>query len=119
MSVQDKFNAKNDITNENGCLPQAETERMAQEAEEYRGEDEINKAEIEAKSGLENYCVTMRNRATEGQIKLKSETGDEERNKENCAYQAMGGSHQQHQPARQAARKKKTEEEKEREEGEK
>ena len=54
---------------------------MAQEAEEYRGEDEINKAKIEAKSGLENHCVTMRNRATEGQFKFKSETGDEEKTK--------------------------------------
>merc|ERR1711879_696314 len=36
------------ITNEKGRLSQAEIDRMVQEAEKYRAEDEVNKQKIEA-----------------------------------------------------------------------
>ena len=41
-------------------LWQAEIDRMVQEAEKFRGEDEQNKSKVEAKNSLENYCFTMR-----------------------------------------------------------
>ena len=39
---------------------QAEIDRMVQEAEKFRAEDETNKNKVEAKNSLENYCFTMR-----------------------------------------------------------
>merc|ERR1719158_2286967 len=52
---------------------------MVQEAEKYRAEDESNKAKIEAKNGLENYCFTMRNTLQEDKLKDKFEDGDKEK----------------------------------------
>merc|ERR1712118_356900 len=43
------------------------------------GEDEQNKAKIEAKNGLENYCFTMRNTLQEEKLKDKFEAGDKEK----------------------------------------
>merc|ERR1712157_414447 len=67
------------ITNEKGRLSQAEIDRMVQEAEKFRAEDEQNKQKIEAKNGLENYCFTMRNTLQEEKLKDKFEPGDKEK----------------------------------------
>merc|ERR1712008_626918 len=67
------------ITNEKGRLSQAEIDRMVQEAEKFRAEDESNKAKIEAKNGLENYCFTVRNTLNEEKLKEKFEDGDKEK----------------------------------------
>merc|ERR1712196_435731 len=67
------------ITNEKGRLSQSEIDRMVQEAEKYREEDEQNKQKIEAKNGLENYCFTMRNTLQEEKLKDKFEGGDKEK----------------------------------------
>merc|ERR1712050_798009 len=67
------------ITNEKGRLSQAEIDRMVQEAEKFRAEDESNKQKIEAKNGLENYCFTMRNTLSEEKLKDKFEGGDKEK----------------------------------------
>merc|ERR1712242_550707 len=42
-------------------------------------EDESNRAKIEAKNGLENYCFTMRNTLQEEKLKEKFEAGDKEK----------------------------------------
>merc|ERR1711982_102453 len=62
-----------------GRLSQSEIDRMVQEAEKYRAEDEQNKAKIEAKNGLENYCFTMRNTLSDDKLKDKFESGDKEK----------------------------------------
>merc|ERR1712076_277255 len=67
------------ITNEKGRLSQAEIDRMVQEAEKYRAEDEAAKVKIEAKNSLENYCFTMRNTLNEEKLKDKFEDGDKEK----------------------------------------
>merc|ERR1711956_192071 len=67
------------ITNEKGRLSQSEIDRMVQEAEKFRAEDESNRAKIEAKNGLENYCFTMRNTLQEEKLKEKFEDGDKEK----------------------------------------
>merc|ERR1711865_540000 len=67
------------ITNEKGRLSQAEIDRMVQEAEKYRTEDEQMKVKIEAKNGLENYCFTMRNTVSEEKLQDKFEAGDKEK----------------------------------------
>merc|ERR1719253_85463 len=82
VSAQDKSTGKsNEITirNEKGRLSQAEIDRMFQEAEKYREEDEQNKSKIEAKNGLENYCWTMRNTLQEEKIKDKFEGDDKDK----------------------------------------
>merc|ERR1712070_953872 len=58
---------------------QAEIDRMVQEAEKFRAEDEQNKSKIEAKNGLENYCFTMRNTLQEEKLKDKFEGDDKDK----------------------------------------
>merc|ERR1712226_855203 len=82
VSAQDKSTGKSNqitITNEKGRLSQAEIDRMVNEAEKYRAEDEANKSKVEAKNGLENYCFTMRNTLQEEKLKDKFEAGDQDK----------------------------------------
>merc|ERR1711963_722270 len=82
VNAQDKSTGKSNqitITNEKGRLSQAEIDRMVQEAEKHRAEDEANRQKIEAKNGLENYCFTMRNTLQEEKLKDKFEAGDKEK----------------------------------------
>merc|ERR1712122_46897 len=82
VSAMDKSSGKSNqitITNEKGRLSQAEIDRMVQEAEKFRAEDESNKLKIEAKNGLENYCFTMRNTLNEEKLRDKFEGGDKEK----------------------------------------
>merc|ERR1711908_235392 len=82
VSAQDKSTGKSNqitITNEKGRLSQSEIDRMVQEAEKYRAEDEANKGKVEAKNGLENYCFTMRNTLQEEKLKDKFEGDDQEK----------------------------------------
>merc|ERR1712019_303973 len=75
VSAQDKASGKTNqitITNEKGRLSQAEIDRMVQEAEKYKAEDE-------AKNGLENYCFQMRNTLSDDKLKDKFEAGDKEK----------------------------------------
>merc|ERR1711975_124998 len=82
VSAQDKSTGKSNqitITNEKGRLSQAEIDRMVNEAEKYRAEDEANKSKVEAKNGLENYCFTMRNTLQEEKLKDKFEGDDKDK----------------------------------------
>merc|ERR1712110_622231 len=82
VSAQDKSTGKSNkitITNEKGRLSQADIDRMVQEAEKYRAEDEANKSKVEAKNGFENYCFTMRNTLQEEKLKDKFEPGDKDK----------------------------------------
>jgi len=66
------------ITNEKGRLSQSEIDRMVEEAEKYKDEDEANKQKIEAKNGLENYCFQMRNSMEDANLKEKFEAADKQ-----------------------------------------
>jgi L1 cell adhesion molecule like protein len=82
VSASDKSTGKSNqitITNEKGRLSQEEIDRMVQEAEKYKEEDESNKAKVEAKNGLENYCYTMKNTLTEEKLKEKFEEADKKK----------------------------------------
>jgi len=82
VSASDKSTGKSNqitITNEKGRLSQAEIDRMVQEAEKFKEEDESNKAKIEAKNGLENYCYTMKNTLQEEKLKDKFEADDKKK----------------------------------------
>ena len=58
------------ITNDKGRLSKDEIERMVQEAEKYKSEDEAHKERIEAKNSLENYAFNMRNTIRDEKVPL-------------------------------------------------
>ena len=64
------------ITNEKGRLSKADIEKMVQQAEQYKAEDEAVKAKVEAKNALQNYCFTMRNTLQEEKLKDKFTESD-------------------------------------------
>merc|ERR1711915_1087899 len=47
------------ITNDKGRLSKEDIERMVQEAEKYKAEDDAQKDRIQAKNGLESYAFNM------------------------------------------------------------
>jgi len=76
LNVQacDKATGKNEkitITNEKGRLSKEDIEKMVQEAEKFKDEDNKIKARIEAKNGLENYCFQMKNTLNDDKLKDK------------------------------------------------
>merc|ERR1712094_161713 len=60
-----------------GRLSQDEIDRMVDEAERYKAEDEANRVRVEAKNSLENYCYSMKN--TMGDEKLASKLSDDDK----------------------------------------
>ncbi|KAH8346723.1 hypothetical protein KR084_008689 [Drosophila pseudotakahashii] len=65
------------ITNDKGRLSKEDIERMVNEAEKYRNEDEKQKETIAAKNGLESYCFNMK--ATLDEDNLKTKIADSDR----------------------------------------
>ncbi|KAI3524293.1 hypothetical protein L1887_02946 [Cichorium endivia] len=64
VSAEDKtagVKNKITITNDKGRLSKDEIERLVQEAERYKAEDEEVKKKVEARNALENYAYNMRN----------------------------------------------------------
>merc|ERR1719506_376459 len=49
------------IKNDKGRMSNEEIERLVQEAERYKAEDEANRGRVDAKNSLENYAYQMRN----------------------------------------------------------
>jgi len=64
------------ITNDKGRLSQEEIERMVQEAEKYKAEDDANKNRIEAKNGLENYCYSLKTSISSPEVEGKIPADD-------------------------------------------
>ena len=63
VSAEDKASGKSEkitITNDKGRLSKEEIEKMVQDAEKYKDEDEKYAKKVEAKNGLENYCYQMK-----------------------------------------------------------
>jgi heat shock protein 1/8 len=74
VSACDKATGKHEkitITNEKGRLSKDDIEKMVQEAEKFKDEDNKIKARIEAKNGLENYCFQMKNTLNDEKLKDK------------------------------------------------
>ncbi len=64
VSAEDKTTGQKNkitITNDKGRLSKDEIEKMVQDAEKYKGEDEEHKKKIDSKNTLENYAYNMRN----------------------------------------------------------
>merc|ERR1719194_224691 len=72
------------ITNDKGRLSKEEIEKMVEEAETYKAEDEANKDRIEAKNGLENYAYNLKNTMDDEKLKDKIDAGDKETITKKC-----------------------------------
>jgi len=79
VSAEDKSTGQKNkitITNDKGRLSKEEIERMVQEAEKYKAEDEEHKKKIEAKNGLENYAYNMKNTMNDENVGGKIDADD-------------------------------------------
>jgi L1 cell adhesion molecule like protein len=68
VSAMDKTSGKSGnitITNDKGRLSKADIERMVQESEDYKAEDDKQKERISAKNGLESYCFNIKSKISE------------------------------------------------------
>merc|ERR1711991_674690 len=79
VSAEDKSTGQKNkitITNDKGRLSKEDIERMVQEAEKYKAEDEEHKKKIDAKNGLENYAYNMRNSMNDENVGGKLDAED-------------------------------------------
>ena len=87
VSALDKSSGKQEkitITNDKGRLSKDEIERMVNEAEEYKAEDDKQKERISAKNGLESYCFNMKSTIEDENFKGKISDEDRSAIKEKC-----------------------------------
>jgi heat shock 70kDa protein 1/2/6/8 len=81
VSASDKSTGKSNkitITNDKGRLSKEDIERMVEEAEKYKNEDEKTRQRIEARNSLENYAYNIR--TTVRDEKTKSKISDSDKN---------------------------------------
>eukprot|EP00741_Cyanophora_paradoxa_P013860 tig00020710_g13378.t1 len=79
VSAEDKTTGnrqKITITNDKGRLSKDDIERMVNEAEKYKKQDEEARDRIEAKNSLENYAYNLRNSIREEKVAAKMEEDD-------------------------------------------
>uniref|UniRef100_A0A8C2Q049 Heat shock protein family A (Hsp70) member 8 n=1 Tax=Cyprinus carpio TaxID=7962 RepID=A0A8C2Q049_CYPCA len=82
VSAVDKSTGKENkitITNDKGRLSKEDIERMVQEAEKYKVEDDVQRDKVSAKNGLESYAFNMK--STVEDEKLKGKISDEDKQK--------------------------------------
>jgi len=80
VSACDKSTGKENkitITNDKGRLSKEDIEKMVNDAEKYKAEDESQRDKISAKNGLESYCFNMK--TTIEDEKLKDKVSAEEK----------------------------------------
>ncbi|KAE8206153.1 hypothetical protein CF327_g7593 [Tilletia walkeri] len=79
VSAADKTTGKSQkitITNDKGRLSKDDIERMVNEAEQFKAEDEAATARITAKNGLESYAYNLRNSLNEEAFASKLDADD-------------------------------------------
>lgn len=64
------------ITNDKGRLSKEDIERMVNDAEKYKAEDDKQKAVIAAKNSLESYCFNMKSTVEDEKLKDKISEAD-------------------------------------------
>merc|ERR1711957_535436 len=72
VSACDKGTGKQNkitITNDKGRLSKEEIEKMVNDAEKFKAEDEAVAAKVQAKNGFENYCFQMKNTLDDEKLK--------------------------------------------------
>ncbi len=82
VSAEDKTTGQKNkitITNDKGRLSKDEIEKMVQDAEKYKAEDEELKLKVESKNSLENYAYNMRNTIRDDKIAGKLDPSDKKK----------------------------------------
>jgi heat shock 70kDa protein 1/2/6/8 len=82
VSAEDKTTGQKNkitITNDKGRLSKEEIEKMVQEAEKYKAEDEEHQKKVNAKNTLENYAYNMRNTIRDDKIASKLPEDDKKK----------------------------------------
>ena len=79
MSAQDKSTGKHNritITNDKGRLSKEDIERMVNEAEKYKQQDDEQRKRIDAKNSLESYIFNIKNTIEDNKISSKISEAD-------------------------------------------
>merc|ERR1712168_1284358 len=66
------------ITNDKGRLSEEDIEKMVNDAEKYKAEDEAQRDKISAKNGLESYCFNMKTTVEDEKLKDKISAEEKE-----------------------------------------
>lgn len=88
VSATDKSTGKENkitITNDKGRLSKEDIERMVQEAEKYKAEDEAVKDRVAAKNGLEGYAYQMKSTVEDDKMKDKISEEDKKTITDKCS----------------------------------
>ena len=87
VSAVDKSTGKENkitITNDKGRLSKEEIERMVQDAEKYKNDDDQQRERISSKNGLESYCFNMKSTVEDDKVKDKISEEDRKSIMEAC-----------------------------------
>jgi len=87
VSAADKSTGKQNkitITNDKGRLSKEEIERMVNDAEKFKADDEKQKDRISAKNGLESYCFNMKTTLDDEKVKDKISEDDRKSINDKC-----------------------------------
>ncbi|XP_041112339.1 heat shock 70 kDa protein-like [Polyodon spathula] len=87
VSAVDKSTGKENkitITNDKGRLSKEEIERMVQDADKYRAQDEAQREKIAAKNSLESYAFNMKSSVEEENVKSKISEDDKKQIIDKC-----------------------------------
>jgi len=87
VSAADKSTGKQNkitITNDKGRLSKEEIERMVNDAEKFKADDEKQKDRISAKNGLESYCFNMKSTIEDEKVKDKISEDDRKSINDKC-----------------------------------
>ncbi|KAI3359229.1 hypothetical protein L3Q82_002612 [Scortum barcoo] len=87
VSAVDKSTGKENkitITNDKGRLSKEEIERMVQDADRYKAEDDLQREKIAAKNSLESYAFNMKSTVQDDSLKGKISEEDRKKLTEKC-----------------------------------
>ncbi|XP_066444425.1 heat shock 70 kDa protein [Eleutherodactylus coqui] len=87
VSAMDKSSGKQNkitITNDKGRLSKEEIEKMVQEADRYKAEDDSQREKIAAKNSLESYVFNMKSTVEDDNVKDKMSPDDKKSIVEKC-----------------------------------
>merc|ERR1711935_419044 len=79
VSAEEKSTGKKEkitITNDNGRLSATEIQRMVDDAEKFKQEDEKQRQRIAARNGLETYCLNMQSTVEDARLDNKINKSD-------------------------------------------
>merc|ERR1712107_253779 len=72
------------ITNDKGRLSKEEIEKMVNDAEKFKADDEKQKERISSKNGLESYCFNMKSTMEDENLKAAISDSDKKKVEDKC-----------------------------------